>query len=326
MRGMSRQFLYRIASAAVVLAGSCILFAHVSAQDSAQPAGQAAQAGQAGQGRGGRGGPRGIPGGYNPSGYNMHVLPPGGPAPRLSDGHVDFTGRYYPNSGGRMLDSATPGNVDPLAFRQFDPKVTPEEKLSWKPGMEAKYMSPVPYGICDQAGTPSAWTMQDNQHAPLELISSPSRVVLLTEYPLDVRMIYMNRPHPKDPDPTFNGDSSAHWEGDTLVVDVIALDDRLRNVAVGGFSGEGNAWLHSPMEHILERWTRPSKNYLTYQITIEDPLILTKPWTSAPRKWSLVADPKEEWGEVFCTHNEEPDEWKHIDNGVKDDYENKYKK
>jgi len=131
---------------------------------------------------------------------------------------------------------------------------------------------------------------------------------------------------PKDPDPTFNGDSSAHWEGDTLVVDVIALDDRLRNVAVGGFSGEGNAWLHSPMEHIVERWSRPSKNYLTYQITIEDPMILTKPWTSAPRKWSLVADPKEEWGEVFCTHNEEPDEWKHIDSGVKDDYENKYKK
>jgi hypothetical protein len=244
----------------------------------------------------------------------------------MADGHVDFTGRYYPNSGGRMLDSATPGNVDPEAFTQFDPKVTPEEKLSFKPGMAAKYMSPVPYGICDQAGTPSAWTMQDNQHAPLELISSPSRVVLLTEYPLDVRMIYMNRPHPKDPDPTFNGDSSAHWEGDTLVVDVIALDDRLRNVAVGGFSGEGNAWLHSPMEHIVERWSRPSKNYLTYQITIEDPMILTKPWTSAPRKWSLVADPKEEWGEVFCTHNEEPDEWKHIDNGVKDDYENKYKK
>ena len=326
MRGMSRQFLYRIASAAAVLAGSCLLFAHVLAHAAPQQAGQAAPAGQAGQGRGGRGGSRAIPGGYDPSGYNMHVLPPGGPAPRLSDGHVDFTGRYYPNSGGRMLDSATPGNVDPLAFRQFDPKVTPEEKLSWKPGMEAKYMSPVPYGICDQAGTPSAWTMQDNQHAPLELISSPSRVVLLTEYPLDVRMIYMNRPHPEDPDPTFNGDSSAHWEGDTLVVDVIAIDDRLRNVAVGGFSGEGNAWLHSPMEHIVERWSRPSKNYLTYQITIEDPLILTKPWTSAPRKWSLVADPKEEWGEVFCTHNEEPDEWKHIDNGVKDDYENKYKK
>ena len=325
MRGKSRQFL-GIVSAAAVLAAGCILFAPVSAPVSAQNApAQAAPAAPAGQGRGGRSAtPR--PGDYNPQGLNMHVLPTGGPAPRMADGHVDLTGRYYPNSGGRMLDSATPGGVDPAAFRQFDPKVHPEEKLSFKPGMAAKYMSPVPYGICDQAGTPSAWTMQDNQHAPIEFISSPSRVVLLAEYPLDVRMIYMNRPHPKDPDPTFNGDSSAHWEGDTLVVDVTAIDDRLRNVAVGGFSGEGNAWLHSDKEHIIERWTRTSKNYLTYQITIEDPEILTKPWTSAPRTWSLVADPKEEWGEVFCTHNEEPDEWKHIDNGVKDEYENKFKK
>jgi hypothetical protein len=253
----------------------------------------------------------------------VHALPPGGPAPRLSDGHVDFTGRFYPNSGGRMLDSATPGHVDRSVEQNFDS--SKEEKLSFKPGMSAKYMSPVPYGVCDQAGTPSAWTMQNSQHAPMELISSPSRVVVMTEYPLDVRMIYMNRPHPKDPDPTFNGDSTAHWDGDTLVVDVIAIDDRLRNVAVGGFSGEGNAWLHSDKEHIIERWSRPSKNYLIYQVTIEDPAILTKPWTSAPRTWSLAA-PDDEWTEVFCTHNEEPEEWKHMDKAVKDDYENKYKK
>jgi hypothetical protein len=315
MTRMKRRSRYCLGGGVVVLAALCMLFTHAFAQNAP---------GQAGQGRGGGRASGPTPGGYNPPGLNMHVLPPGGPAPRMSDGHVDLSGRYYPNSGGRMLDSATPGGVDRAAFGQFDPKVTPEEKLSFKPGMAAKYMSPVPYGICDQAGTPSAWTMQDNQHAPIELISSPQRVVLLTEYPLDVRMIYMNRPHPKDPDPTFNGDSSAHWEGDTLVVDVTAIDDRLRNVAVGGFSGEGNAWLHSDQEHIVERWSRPSKNYLTYQITIDDPLILTKPWTSAPRKWSLAV-PNEEWGEVFCTHNEEPDEWKHIDDKVKSDYENRYK-
>ena len=54
----------------------------------------------------------------------------------------------------------------------------------------------------------------------------------------------------------------------------------------------------------------PSKNYLTYQITIEDPVVLAKPWTSAPRTWSLTQDPQDEWGEVFCTHNEEPEEIK----------------
>ena len=62
------------------------------------------------------------------------------------------------------------------------------------------------------------------------------------------------------------------------------IHDRPRNVAVGGFSGEGNAWLQSDQEQIIERWSRPSKNYLIYQIPIEDPLILTKPWASASRK------------------------------------------
>ena len=70
---------------------------------------------------------------------------------------------------------------------------------------------------------------QSSQHAPMELIQTPGRLAMMYEYPMDVRMIYLNREHPKDPDPTFNGDSTAHWEGDTLVVDVIAIDERMRN-------------------------------------------------------------------------------------------------
>ena len=68
----------------------------------------------------------------------------------------------------------------------------------------------------------------------------------------------------------------------------------------------------SDQEHVIERFTRTSKNYLIYQVTIEDPVVLAKPWTSAPRKWSLAQDPHDEWGEVFCTHNEEPEEYKKI--------------
>ncbi len=76
-------------------------------------------------------------------------------------------------------------------------------------------------------------------------------------------------------------------------------------------------WYPSDQEHVTERFTRPSKNYLIYQVTIEDSVVLAKPWTSAPRKWSLAQDPHDEWGEVFCTHNEEPDEIKKIDAAAK---------
>ena len=98
-------------------------------------------------------------------------------------------------------------------------------------------------------------------------------------------------------------------DGDTLVIEATAIDTRLRNL-VPGETQPG--WFPSDQERVIERISRPSKNYLIYQVTIEDPVVLAKPWTSAPRKWSLAADPKDEWGEVFCTHNEEPEEYKKI--------------
>ena len=148
----------------------------------------------------------------------------------------------------------------------------------------------------------------------MELIGGSGRLTMLYEYPLNVRMVYMNgRAHPKDPDPTFNGDSTARWEGDTLVIDVIAIDERMRNFGLEGNGG----WFHSGQQHVVERITRTSKNYLTYQVTIEDPVVLAKPWKSAPRTWTLAQAPNDEWGEVFCTLNEEPAEWKKIQDAAK---------
>ena len=287
MRGMKRQFCDCAASAGVILAALCMVFTPAFAQNLPTTGGQV---------------PGPIAGGFD----QVHELPPGGPAPRTADGHPDLTGRWYPNAAGRMLQVAYP--VDPAVFRQFDAKVTPEEQPSFKPGIAAKYTRPNPYGICDQAGTPSTTLEQISQHAPMELIQTAGRLAILYEYPLDVRMIYTNgRAHPKDPDPTFKGDSTAHWEGDTLVVDVIAIDTRLRNITGNGATG----WFPSEQEHVVERFSRTSKNYLTYQVTVEDPVVLAKPWKSAPRRWSL-AGTNDEWGEVFCTRNEEPSEYKKI--------------
>lgn len=303
MRGIARWFGCCAGGAGVGLAGLYLVFMPAFAQNSP---GQGAKA------------PVTIAGGFD----KVHALPPGGPTPHMADGHPDLTGRWYPNSAGKMLQGAYP--VDPLAMRQFDPKETPEVAPSFRPGLANKYTKSVPYGNCDQAGTPSVTLEQIIQHDPMELVQTPWRLAILYEYPLDVRMIYTNgRVHPKDPDPTFNGDSAAHWEGDTLVVEVIAIDARLRNISgVGGGSGSGAGvqWFPSDKERVVESFSRPSKNYLIYQVTIEDPVVLAKPWTSAPRRWSLAAS-DDEWGEVFCTHNEEPDFWNKTDSQFKREYE-----
>jgi hypothetical protein len=287
MRETKRRFCNGLRTAGVVVAALCIVSMPAVAQVNAPRGAQS-------------GGKPVVPivGGFD----KVKVLPPGGPAPRTADGHPDLTGRWYPNPSGRMLQFAYP--LEEATIRQFDSKVTPEEKISFKPGLAAKYTRPAPYGECDQAGTPSTALEQISQHAPMELISLPGgKLWQMFEYPMDVRLIHTDgRPHLKDPDPTFNGDSTAHWEGDTLVVDVIGIDERMRVI-----TGSGGWWPSDKM-HVIERITRTSKNLLTYQITIEDPVVLATPWKSAPRVWSLAQDPNDYWTEVFCTLNEEPAE------------------
>jgi len=228
-----------------------------------------------------------------------HMLPPGGPAPRTADGHPDFSGVWFPNSAGRQVQRAYP--IDPEARRQYDPKVTPEPAPAVNKEAEAKFKRSRPYGECVLPSTPGTLLQENSLTWPIQFVQTKDRIVMMIEYPMDFRIIHTDgRPHPKDPDPTFNGDSVAHWEGDTLVVDTIAIDERAPN-----FGG----WYHSPKEHVIERYTRPSKNYIVQQITIEDPLVLTKPWVSAPRKWSLSVVPDDDLEEFFCTTNEETGEW-----------------
>ena len=135
---------------------------------------------------------------------------------------------------------------------------------------------------------------------PLQLVQTPGQLVQLDELNNNFRVIPTDgRAHDPDPDPGFNGDETAHWEGDTLVVDTIAVDERTWN----NFTG----WFHSDQEHVIERISRPDVNHLVVQVTIEDPKVLTRPWTSAPRVWSLGHEKLQEY---FCTNNQDVDQYK----------------
>jgi hypothetical protein len=56
---------------------------------------------------------------------------------------------------------------------------------------------------------------------------------------------------------------------------------------------------------VIERYTRPSLNYLIVQITVEDPKVLEKPWHSVPHRWTLGDG---EVYEFYCTNNKELEE------------------
>ena len=88
-----------------------------------------------------------------------------------------------------------------------------------------------------------------------------------------------------------------------------------------GRSGDRNAWTHSEQERVVERFTRTSKNYLTYQVTVIDPVVLEKPFTSAPYTWTLAQRPDDVWTEYLCTANEEPEFWENVDPKLREAYE-----
>lgn len=100
------------------------------------------------------------------------------------------------------------------------------------------------------------------------------------------RIVYLNAEHPKDLDPSYYGHSIGHWEGDTLVVDVVGLND---DTWLGsGTVGPKLAMMHSDQLHVIERWTRTG-DVLAYEATVEDPVMFTKPWIMTPRQTQIAA-------------------------------------
>jgi hypothetical protein len=106
---------------------------------------------------------------------------------------------------------------------------------------------------------------------PLEIVQTPKKTVILYEVMRAFRIIPSDgRSHPGDLDPTYMGDSVAHWDGDTFVVDVIGFNDKTWLDGAGHF--------HSEALHVVERYTRTPEDTIHYEVTAEDPNILTKPW------------------------------------------------
>jgi hypothetical protein len=292
--------------AACVPALLCLITTHVHAQQSKEKSSGPAYAGS----------------GKAPS----KALPDGGPAPRLADGHPDFSGIWFAGALGKedALSAQSAAQQGDPNLRAFDPKVTPEERPSFQPwaAEKVRQMGRGPDAVslsklskeqqlaamdaeisrlehnCMPHGVPGIG-IYGGIHG-MQLVSTPGLLVQLTETNHDWRVIPTDaRAHKKDPDPLFNGDEVGRWEGDTLVVDTIGLDDRTWN--------DPNGWFHSDQQHVVERFTRTSRNYLIYQVTVEDPKVLTKPWVSAPHKFSLSVsnEPLNEW---YCGINPDGDE------------------
>jgi len=125
---------------------------------------------------------------------------------------------------------------------------------------------------CLPEGMPS-WMLIS--HNALEFLITPGRVTMLGESDGNrLRRIYTDgRPHQDDPDPSFFGDSVGRWEGQTLVVDTIAVYPETY-IALGEAVGVPN----NGDLHVAERIYLKKPDVLADDLVITAPHVLTRPW------------------------------------------------
>jgi hypothetical protein len=106
----------------------------------------------------------------------------------------------------------------------------------------------------------------------LKLVQTPTLLVMLNEMNAGYRQVFIDgRPLPTDPVPSWQGYSSAKWEGDTLVVNSIGFRDDLWIDWNGSVLTSG--------AKVQERIRRPDYGHLEVGVTVDDPKAYTRPWT-----------------------------------------------
>ena len=209
------------------------------------------------------------------------------PVRRLADGHPDLNGFYASSSGPDTPVGATfgpnprrggrgpgaGGDVAAAKARHDDPNQPPYKpellpKVEELAKMESKYD---PAFFCKQGGVPRVGPPHGIIQAPGMPIVFLYQVIAGNTF----RIIPMDgRPHDRDADDSYYGDSIGHWEGDTLVVDTVSFNDDTW-IGIDG-------WFHSTALHAIERITREG-NAIRYEVTLEDPNVFTRPWIMNPR-------------------------------------------
>jgi hypothetical protein len=212
--------------------------------------------------------------------------------PRLADGHPDLNGiwqaineanddiqmhvarpalalregPYGPVPAPQVLALGAAGAVPPgvgvvegdvLPYRPDALKIRQENQQQW--------LSRDPEIKCYLPGVPRATYMPH----PFQIVQSASQLLIAYQYAGAVRDMHLKDPGPAPVD-SWMGQSVARWDGDTLVVDVTGLNDQT------WFDRAGNH--HSDALHVVERYTRTSADVITYEATIDDPKVFTRPW------------------------------------------------
>ena len=131
---------------------------------------------------------------------------------------------------------------------------------------------------CITRGVPAGMFPAGHNNA-YQIIQTPGAVVIVSEMIHNARVIPLDgSPHPPANLQLWDGDSRGHWDGETLVVDTANFNNK-GWFATSSLQARLKGVPQTEATHVVERFTRTSRGTLTYQVTVEDPGMFTKPWT-----------------------------------------------
>jgi hypothetical protein len=212
----------------------------------------------------------------------------------------DFSGVYYPFNPNATTPNRGAG-TPPRPVRVIDghegrpptaPKLTPEYLAKWEVMRKSRMAGESetdPNANCLSAGMPGMMSMGYG----MEIQHTKDKISMYGELNDVYRRIFLDGRKPQQrtlDDPTFAGYSVGHWEGDTLVVETVALrEDSLLDL----FSP------HSDALTVQERIRFTSPGVLEDRITSTDPKALLEPFTQV-RTYKRASPPNDELREFSC--------------------------
>ena len=210
-----------------------------------------------------------------------------------ADGQPDIQGIWGARPGGDTYDLTglqprpdfvLQGNGTPRPATHRIVDGTPEGNIPYQPWAAAKQKeqgdhvdSPTrPQDIDTQAHCLLEGPGRVFIHSGFQILQAPGYVLFFTEENDETRIIPLtDRPHVGQDIKLWQGDSRAHWEGNTLVIDVTNVKAKSRLDMVGNF--------YSPSAHFVERLTVVDGNTINYEATVTDPTVYTHPWKLTAR-------------------------------------------
>jgi hypothetical protein len=234
-----------------------------------------------------------------------------GPAATAKTTPPDFSGVYYPlnpfggGKGGAPKAAppkpkgppARPTQSAPLSDgsqgRSPDaPSLQPEYMAKWEMIRKSRISGSYEYdpnAKCLPPGMPAMMNMAYG----MEIMQTKDKITFFSELNDALRRVFLDGRKPSQKvldDPTYAGFSMGHWEGDTLVVETVALRD---DTFIEGFTP------HSDAMTVHERIRLAEPDLLEDRITVTDPKALTKPWETVKR-YRRAKPPNDELREFAC--------------------------